>query len=72
MACDMHQPELSLDHDIIARPLRIGARLPVTRDRGIDKTGIDLMDGIKIHAVFLQGPREVILYEYITFCGQLV
>lgn len=69
---DVHQAELSLDHDIVARTFRVGSRLAIACDRGVDETGIDGPEGFVVHAVLLQGPWEVVLDKYVALDYELV
>lgn len=72
LAGDVHQSEFRLDHDVVAGPIRIRARLAVAGDGGIYQARIDLAHRFVVHGVFLQRPREIILNQNVTFGDQLV
>lgn len=48
-ARDVHEAKLSLDHDIVASAVGVGAGLAVARNRSIDESGIDLPQALIVH-----------------------
>ena len=72
VASDMHQAHFCFDHDIIACSGAIRASLAVTGDAGIDQAGIDPVNRLEIHLVFLQCVWEEILHQNITILDHIV
>ena len=72
MSRDMHEPELGLDHDVVARAVGVRACLAVARDAGVDDGGVEGGDGGVVHAVFFEGAGEVVLDEDVAVFGEAV
>ncbi len=64
--------DLRFNHNVVARPTAIGARLTIAGDAGVDQTRIDLCDAVVVHAVLFERTGEIILNEYIAVFGKLV
>jgi len=71
-ARDVHQTELGLNHNVVARSLCVGTSLAVARDGGVDDTRVDLVNTLKVEAVFLQRAREVVFDEDVALRCQFV
>lgn len=71
-AGDVHQPELGLDHDVVARAVRVGPRLAVARDGGVDEARVDGAEGVVVHFILFEGAGEVVLYEDVALRDELV
>jgi hypothetical protein len=46
--------------------------LAITGDGSVNKPRVDLVDRVEVHAIFLQGPWDVVLDQDIAFCRQLM
>lgn len=64
--------DLRFNHNIVAGTVAVGARLAVACDAGVDKFRVYLRDAFIVHAIFLQGTRQVVFNQNITVFGQAV
>lgn len=69
-ARDVHETHFGFDHDVVASAGAVRARLAVACDAGVDQTGVQGVDGGKVHVVFLKGVGEVVLHEYVGGFGE--
>lgn len=69
-ARDVHETHFGFDHDVVASARAVGPGLAVACDAGVDQTGIDGVDGGKVHVVFLESVGEVVLHEYVGCFGE--
>lgn len=62
-ARDVHEPELSLDHDVVAGALAVGSGLAVAGDGGVDELRVELAEGGVVERVLGEGAGDEVLYE---------
>src|SRR5690606_34150938 len=61
----------ALDHEVVARAVRVRARLSEPRDRAVDEARIDLPQAFVVEAILAQPSYLEVLYEYIAHLCQL-
>lgn len=66
-ACNVHEAELSLDHNIVASAVGVRAGLAVSRNRSIDESGIDLSQTLIVHRILLQCAWEIVFDQDVAF-----
>ncbi len=71
-AGNMHEPELGLDHDVVPGAVGVGPRLTVPGDGRVDQSRVDAAEGFVVHAILLQGAREVVLHEDVALQRELL
>jgi hypothetical protein len=71
LAGDRHDAAHALDHEIVARTLRIGAGLAEAGDRAINELRIDGFQAFIVEAVFLEASDLEVLHHDIGFGGQI-
>ena len=72
VARNVHQPELGLDHDVVARSLLVRSRLPISRDGRVHEARVDPLHRLVVQSILLQRPGEVILYQDVALRRQLM
>lgn len=66
LACQPHQPEFRLDHDIEPWAIAVWSCLAVAGDTGVDQTGVDFAQGGVVEAVFAEGVGDVVFNNHVA------
>lgn len=69
---DVHEPELGLDHHVVAGAGGVGARLPVSSYAGVDEVRVQGAEGVVVELVLGEGVGEVVLDEDVALAGEAV
>src|SRR5207253_11044952 len=71
LAGDAHETADALDDEVVARAMRVRARLAETRDRAVDEIGLHRAQRFVVEPVFRELPDLVVLEHDVALRGEL-